>query len=56
MSDEEAVEVDRDYLRALEIVVCDVSPQRADQAAGKIAWANRVIDGANLNRPRAPDE
>jgi hypothetical protein len=52
----ETVEVDKDYLWALEVIACADSNLRAYQSSETISEANRVIDRANLNRPRDREE
>lgn len=46
----ETVEVDRDYLWALEVLALDYLQDKAEY--DDYQDAKRVVEGANLNRPR----
>jgi hypothetical protein len=54
MAYDDQIEVDREYLWALEVIACAESELRADQQPGKVEEAKRVLNDANLKRPRHP--
>lgn len=54
MTERETVEVDSDYLWALEVVACDslsIDGETADDLPKRYQTARRTIENANLNRP-----
>lgn len=47
----ETLEVDRDYLWALEVVACHNLENREEQSEDKLDKAGKEIDNASLKRP-----
>ena len=48
----ETTEIDRKYLIALETIVCHYLDDRYNQNPDDVERARRIVDNANLRRPR----